>query len=484
MQPEVLGIAVMLVAAPVAFVANARVARVVALVAAAAEVVIAVGILVAVSRSGTLSHALGGWGAPLGIDLRVDGIAAVMIALTAFVGTGVTLYAAGYFGDDERYRHYWPLWLFLWGSLIALFSSNDAFNLYVCLELVTMSAVGLIVVGAQGSALFAAIRYMLAAIAGSLFYLLGVAMLYGATGVLDLTALGQVATYGTAAGTGLALMLVGLVTKTALVPMHFWLPSAHANAPSPVSAALSALVVKGSFFIALRMVTILGGDMDPGLPVMLGVLGSAAIVWGSVQAFRQTRLKLLVAYSTVAQVGYLFIVFPLAYAADGAYAGMAVAGAVFHALSHGLAKCAMFLAAGSLLVRLGHDRLDGMAGLARTAPSLSLAFAFAGVSMVGLPPSGGFVPKWLYVTAAIRSGEWWWALPVLAGGLLAGAYVFRVTMVFLRAEPDPLPEESGLEHASGRWSSAIPLAISVVSLLLGLAADPILRLLGAYQGVL
>lgn len=479
-QLPALTLGTLILGAPIAFLANARGARVVALVVAFLELMLAGWLAWLVRESGAISYRVGGWGAPLGIDLHIDGISAVMIVLAAVVGLAVTVYAAAYFGPDERYRHYWPLWLFLWGSLVALFATNDAFNLYVCLELVSVSAVALVAVTGTKEALFAAMRYMLAAIAGSLFYLFGVAMIYGALGVLDIGMLAEKTAASPAAQVGLGLAIVGLVIKTALVPMHFWLPPAHSNATSPVSAVLSALVVKGSFYIVLRlMMAMTGGVLVPGLPTLLGLMGALAIVWGSVQAFAQTRLKMLVAYSTVAQIGYLFILFPLVdAAADPADAATAISAGVFHAVSHGLAKGSMFLAAGVVLATVGHDRIADLRGLARRAPAPVFAIALAGVAMIGLPPSGGFVSKWLYVTAAVRTGAWWWAVPVLAGGLLAAAYIFRLVSVFMRADApqktDAAPSSEYRQvHPALSWAC---LMLAVLSLLVGVLGQPVLDL--------
>lgn len=481
LQLPAITLGVLLLAAPLTFLTNARGARVIAVCAAFIELVLAGVLAWSVSISGPIVYRVGGWGAPLGIDLYIDGISAVMIGLAAVVGLAVTLYAASYFGRDEAYRHYWPLWLFLWGSLVALFSTNDAFNLYVCLELVSVSAVALVALGGTKTALLAAMRYMLAAIAGSLFYLFGVAMIYGGVGVLDLGLLAEKTATSPAAQVGLGLAVVGLLVKTALVPLHFWLPPAHANAPSPVSAVLSALVVKGSFYIVLRLMMAMdGGELLPGLPLLLGIMGSAAIVWGSVQAFLQTRLKMLIAYSTVAQIGYLFVMFPLIDASTSAeQAATAISAGIFHAVSHGLAKGAMFLAAGVVLSMLGHDRIDDLAGLTRRAPAQAFAFALAGVSMVGLPPSGGFVSKWLYVSAALQTGAWWWAIPVLAGGLLAALYVFRAISVFMHRD-----STSSLEIADARAMERahpvlewVPLGLAVASLLIGVLGQPILELI-------
>lgn len=481
-QLPALTLGVLILAAPIAFLANARGARVVSVCAAVVEVIFAAALAMQVRSAGVLEYRIGGWGAPLGIDFRIDGIASVMIVLASVVGLGVTLYAAAYFGPDEKYRHYWPLWLFLWGSLVALFSTNDAFNLYVCLELVSISAVALVSVSGNRTALVAAMRYMLAAVTGSLFYLFGVAMIYGAAGTLDIGMLAHVSASSPAAQVGLALVVSGLVIKTALVPMHFWLPPAHANAPSPVSAVLSALVVKGSFYIIVRLMLAMdGGELLSGLPVLLGVMGAVAIVWGSVQAFVQVRLKMLVAYSTVAQIGYLFILFPLVWTSTNAeQAATAVSAGIFHAVSHGLAKGAMFLVAGTVLHQMGHDRLSELGGIARTAPLQVLAFAVAGVSMLGLPPSGGFVSKWLYVSTALGTGAWYWSIPVLGGGVLAAIYIFKVVAVFLGTSvvvvgvgDARVAHES---HTSSPLLSWAPLALALASLLVGVAGQPILDL--------
>ena len=478
--------------APVAFLLGDRFGRAITVVVAALQLVLAVFIASVVASSGPIEYMIGGWGAPLGIDYRVDGLSAVMILLTAVVGTAVTAYATAYFSDRTKYRFFWPLWISMWGALVAVFSVNDAFNFFVCIELVSITAISLVAIAGKRAALIAAMRYLFAAVAGSMFYLFGVALIYADVGALDLTVLREAAVVGPTVQAGLALAVVGLVVKTALVPMHFWLPPAHANAATPVSAVLSALVIKGSFYILIRLTTALGLDaMIPGMPLLLGVLGATAIVWGSVQALKQVRLKMLVAYSTVAQVGYLFVLFPLvAAAATPEQGATAVTAGVFHALSHGLAKGAMFLAAGAILVRFGTDRIDGLTGLARVAPAQAAAFAIAGVAMLGLPPSGGFVSKWLYVQAALETGAWWWAAVVLVGGLLAALYVFRVVGIFMRtpeAAADsaassvssdlPAVTSLGATRPVAAVMSWAPLALAVASLLLGVLGQPIIDLI-------
>ena len=465
-----------IVAAPIAFLVGSATRRWVALASALLSQPLAVLLAVTVVREGGIRYEVGGWGGPLGIDLVADGFTAVMVLITSVVGLFVTVYALGYFRHHERYRFFWPLWLFLWGSLHALFLSGDVFNLYVGLELVSMSAVALVGLTLRREALVAAMRYMLAAILGSLFYLLGVALLYGAYGSLDMATLRTVVEPGATGQAALVFITVGLVLKTALFPLHFWLPPAHANAPSPVSAVLSALVVKGSFYILVRLwVDVAGPARFPGVDEVLGVLGASAIVWGSIQALRQERLKMLVAYSTVAQIGYLFLLFPLV-SGGGEAATDAWSGGIFHAVSHAFAKSAMFLSAGTVLARFGHDRIEGLGGLGRRAPLTAMAFGLAGVTMMGLPPSGGFVAKWLMIRASIESGQWWWAVVVVAGGLLAAAYVFRVVALFFGREAEGSDDSDVDAGAAPLTMDGAALVLGLGALMLGIVGQPLLDL--------
>lgn len=466
-------------AAPIAYLLGTGFGRPVALLSALLSQPLAVLLAMSVMREGSLRYAIGGWGGPLGIDLAVDGLSATMVLVTSVVGFFVTIYGLRYFADAERYRFFWPLWLFLWGSLHALFLSGDVFNLYVCLELVSMSAVALVGLTLRRDALVAAMRYMLAAILGSLFYLAGVALLYGAFGTVDMATLRTSVHSDVAGQAAIALITAGLVLKTALFPFHFWLPPAHSNAPSPVSAVLSALVVKGSFYILVRVwLDVAQPVAFPGAALTLGLLGSTAIVWGSVQALRQERLKMLVAYSTVAQIGYLFLLFPLA-AGGGQAATDAWVGGIFHAVSHALAKAALFLAAGVVLARFGHDRLEGLGGLARRAPVTAFAFGIAGVTMMGLPPSGGFVAKWQLIKASIESGQWWWAAVVVVGGLLAAAYVFRVVGPFFGRETETI-DDADLTAGSASWTmEGATLALALGALMIGILGQPLIDLITA-----
>ncbi|MBX9701567.1 MAG: NADH-quinone oxidoreductase subunit J, partial [Acetobacteraceae bacterium] len=321
-------------------------------------------------------------------------------------------------------------------------------------------AIPLVALEGSRATLEAALRYLLFALLGSALYLLGTALLHGAYGTLDLVLLGPLVKVDAATVLAAVLMTAGLLAKTALFPLHLWLPPAHGGAPPAVSAVLSALVVKAAFFLLVRLwFGPLHALLTPGLASLLAVLGAAAILVGGVMALRQARLKMLVAYSTVAQLGYLFLMVPLALAAGAEGAG-AWLGGVLQAASHAMAKAAMFMAAGVMAAALGGDRIAALGGAGRAAPAAVLAFALAGLSLMGIPPSGGFTAKWLLLGASIATGQWWWALAVVAGGLLTGGYLYRVLSVALG--------EGGATPAPAPWRpQLVALGLAVLSVLLG-----------------
>lgn len=424
------------------------------------------------STGDALLYLLGGWQPPLGVALRADGLSAVMLVTSSLVICAAGLFARAEFrtpqGVDEARAPlaFWTLLLGVWAALNSVFLGHDLFNLYVGLELMTFAAVPLVALGGRAETLAAALRYLLFALAGSVLYLLGTVLLYGAHGTLDLALLSERIGAEPATRIALALMTAGLLAKTALFPLHLWLPPAHAGAPAAASAVLSALVVKGSFFLVVR----LWFDMMPGPPghaaaQLLGTLGAGAILLGSVQALRQARLKLLIAYSTVAQIGYLFLLFPLAVGAGAATAWGSAAwtGGWMQLVAHALAKAAMFMAAGMIYEALGHDRIAELGGVARALPVSVFAFGLGGLSLMGLPPSGGFVAKWLLLVAAIETGQWWWALVMLIGGLLAGGYVFRVLGQTLAQ----VPGSKAIRASVSRGREAVALALALGAVLLG-----------------
>jgi multicomponent Na+:H+ antiporter subunit D len=428
-------------------------------------------IIAEVARVGVILMPVAGFDRPLGIVWRVDPLAATLLGLNVAIGIVVGAHAAlGQPAASESGRRFWSLWLLLIAALNALVLSADLFNLFVTVELVTLSAIGLLVLEGKPAALRAAMRYLLLALLGSLAYLLGVALIYGQAGTLDLYQAGALLDADLLPVTALVLMTVGLLLKSAVFPLHGWLPAAHGNAPGPVSAVLSALVVKASMYLLWRLWFWMAADWSVGwAPTLLGALGACAIVYGSVLALLQARLKMMIAYSTVAQLGYLMLAFPLL--------GVVGFGAAsYHLLSHALAKAAMFLAAANLLRAVGSDRLEDLRGADRRRPADVMAIGLAGVSILGFPPSGGFVAKWLLLQAAWAQGGWVWIVVILVGGLLAAAYLFRPLAV-LTSRPTIEPQAGATNPPRGASVAALLLAFA--ALVAGFVPAPILAFLAS-----
>jgi len=469
----VLSIAVPIVGLLLAFVVGGRQVERIVLATMPIGLAIAVGVAVATRQvDGPLVYLLGGWEPPLGVALRADGLSAVMMVTTAVVMCAIGVFARADFVVPEGVAEarapfaFWILLLAIWAALNTVFLGGDLFTLYVALELLTFAAVPLVSLDGRAETLQAALRYLLFALLGSVLYLVGTALLYGASGTLDIVLLSRLV--GPQPGTivAAALMTVGLLAKTALFPLHLWLPSAHAGAPAPASAVLSALVVKGSFFIAVR----LWFDVMPALPgpsfvQLLAALGAAAVLFCSVMALRQERLKLMIAYSTLAQIGYLFLMFPLAYDAGATHLarGEAFTGGILQAMSHATAKAAMFMAAGLIYQALGHDRIAGLAGVGRARPVTLLALALSGLALIGVPPSGAYAAKRLLLEAASDTTQWWWTVAIQAGGALTSSYVLLLLAHAAGAAPEPAKLRARVP-----WTrEAAVLALALVSLLLG-----------------
>lgn len=468
----VLGIVLPAVAIVALFVLGGRWGPRAAGLALAAQILIALRVLYLVWSTGQpLAYVVGGFAPPLGIALRADGISAVMMLTAALIAAAAALYAWRDYGpapDGAERRSslvFLSSLLAIGAALNVLFTSSDLFNLYVGLELVTFAAIPIVSLKGSAETLRAALRYLLFAVFGSMLYLLGIVLIYGAYGTLDITMLAaRVRPDGlTLLAAGLA--TAGLIAKTALFPFHLWLPPAHAGAPAAGSAVLSALVVKGSLFLLMRLwFDALPSIREPAAMQLLASLGAAAVILGSIAALRQERLKLLVAYSTVAQIGYMFFVFTLmpTAAGDPWLAGTAWTGGWMQIIAHAFAKAAMFMAAGLAAEALGHDRIGNLAGLGKRLPLVALVFAVSGLSLMGIPPSGGFSAKWLLLMAALGEGHWLWAMVIITGGLLAGAYVFRVLGQMMAAAPQGT-EVKPVSHAQ----QAVALALALVAVLLG-----------------
>ncbi len=419
-----------------------------------------------VLAAGEVVLPLGGWAPPLGIALRADGLSVAMLAMTGGVGLLVSISALDALRDARQRQYFWPLWLLLLTGMNGVYLSTDIFNLYVMIEVIALAAVGLTVLSGTKEAVRAGLEYMYASILGALLFLMGVGFVYLQLGRLDFAGLIAAEPSG-AMSAALALMVVGLLLKTALFPLHFWLPSAHANATAPASALLSGLVVKASLYIFLRLTTYMPLP-DEILITLIGALGAMAVLWGGVQALRAERLKLLVAWSTVVQIGLIFIAF-----ARAGQVGLTESwkAAALLILAHGTAKAAMFLAAGRIKDEIGHDRIADLDKSAVRPTLAQFTFALAAISLIGLPPSLGFIGKWSLMEGAMAAGYWHWVGVTMVGTFLSVAYFSRVFAGFLRFDRVRAPMG---EHQGWAVADIAPLTLAVAAISLGLMAAPIL----------
>lgn len=401
--------------------------------------------------NGPISFSIGDWTAPLGITLYMDGLSALMILTLSFVLSFLSVYLVSYLKaekfDIKSQSYIISAWLFMWGSLNALFLSRDLFNLYVTLELVGLTSVILIAIAKTENALRASLRYFILAMFGSLTYLFGVVMVYRSLGVLDLILISEAVDMKNLdfqLQIGFFFILLGLFIKGAIFPFHFWLPPAHANALSPISALLSAVVVKAPFYLCVRIITISGQNiLDMLMMLPLLIFAICAIFWGSFLALRQNNLKMLIAYSTVAQLGYLYIM--LYFVADmksldiNTYKN-AFAGVIYYCISHMVAKAALFMSAGNMVYASETHRISEIKNYKIFIPITIFAFGASSISIMSMPPTGGFVGKWMMLFASLNSQHWVVFFVILSGSILSLSYLFRAFKMFFVESDENLIE--------------------------------------------
>lgn len=404
---------------------------------------------------------------------HADGLAILLCALTTLVVGASALHGLRYLRETDapprRVRLLWPLLLLLWLALCTLFGTNHLIVQYLALEAASLCAVALMCLPGTQASREASRRYLVYTLSGSALLLPGVVWLAVRH---DSLLLGALAGDGTGAYLTLAVMTAGLMIKMAAFPLHGWLPPAHAAAWVTVSAVHAALVVKAGFYLAVMLWIALAPDAVAGAQ-LLGWLGAAAILWGSLLAWRQTELKAVVAYSTVAQIGYLLLLFPLMIGTSDQVAQLAWQSTWLLVFSHALAKAAMFMAVGSLVLAMGRSDLTGLSGVGQRLPLSLLVFGLAAVTLMGLPPSGGFTAKWLLLQASILAGQWQWVAVVGVGSLLGAAYIFRVfRYCFI------VPESETEIRLPPTSLDVIALVLAMSAIILGLAAEWPLALLG------
>lgn len=363
-----------------------------------------------------------------------NNLAFLLVLTTTLISLLVAVYALFYFPKHARNlakpaqpSHFWPLFWLLQAALNTVWLSASLLTAYLALELLTLIAINLVILDRQPQSLVAGRRYLYTALCSSVLLVAGLITLYWNYGTLNFANLSTLLDPTWTTQFALLSITIGLVVKTAIVPFHRWLPQAHGVALVPVSALHAALVTKASFYILARLWLDTGhGLLHIGVAQGLGALGALSIAYGGYQALQQRNVKMLIAYSTVAQLGYLLLLFPLATGAHPSAAAAAWQGSMLHLIAHAFAKAAIFLSIGTLVASLGSKQLRALTGTSMHMPVSLMAFGLASVSLMGLPPSGGFNAKWLLLQSALHSGQWHWVAVLLGGSLLTASYIFKL----------------------------------------------------------
>ena len=443
-QLPALQVAIPLICAPLCLLLRARiVAWLLFLAAAVGSLTCSVLLAERVARGGPLRYTMGGWPAPSGIELVVSGFNTPILLLVSLLAVVTAGYSRRSVAAEIDSTHIVPVYACLCltlAGLLGLAVTADAFNAFVFLEISSLATYTLIAMGRRRRALLASFQYLVIGTVGALFVLIGIGLAYAITGTLNMSDLAErlTADHGNRAlYAAVALVFVGLAVKMALFPLHAWLPGAYAEAPSAVTVFVAATGTKVAIYLFCRFAfTVFGAALVFGaMPIEnIGLLlASLAMVAGSAAACVQHDLRYLLAWSSVGQIGYIIAGVSLATSAG-------VSAAYLHVINHAITKAALFAAAGLLLMRLGSVRLTELAGLGRRMPWTFAAIAVAGLGLVGVPPTAGFVSKWALVTALIERGAWPVLVALLASSLLALVYVGRIVEVAWFREPPPRAE--------------------------------------------
>lgn len=404
---------------------------------------------------GPITYALGGWAAPLGIVYHIDALNGAVLLLVSVIAALLLPYARmsvlREIGSDRAGLFYATLLLCMTG-LMGMAATGDAFNVFVFLEISSLSTYALVAMGQDRRALTAAFQYLIMGTLGGTFILIGIGFMYAATGTLNMDDLAirlPLAENQRAVQTAFAFFIVGISLKLALFPLHLWLPNAYTYAPSVVTVFLAATATKVAVYVMLRFTFDVFGmhQVFSNLTVeqVFPFLAGLGVILASVSALFQDNAKRSFAYSSVAQIGYIVLGIAL-------LSPLGLTAGLLHLFNHALAKGALFMALGCLYYRLGSVSLPALAGAARQMPLTAAAFVVSGLSLIGVPLTAGFISKWYLLRATLEQDQWLLALIIVVGSLLALGYVWRVVeQLYLR--PIPTDREAVRDAP---WSMLVP----------------------------
>lgn len=469
----ILQILVPFVAAPLVVLLGSRsLTWSLAFAASAISFVISILLLMQAIDGSVISYHIGGWAPPLGIEYRVDAANAFVLLLVTGISTIVLPYARESVKSEIPAKHhtlFYAAFLLCLTGLLGVAITGDAFNVFVFLEISSLSTYVLIAMGSHRDkrALTAAYDYLIMGTIGATFFVIGLGMLYMATGTLNMADMAdRIADQGTnrTIRAAFAFIVVGMGLKVAIYPLHLWLPRAYTFAPSAVTVFLAATATKVAVYVLLRFTF---SVFQPEFMFEVNTLeyiilpfAIMAMFAASFIAIFQTDFKRMLAYSSIAQIGYMLLGMSL-------LNELGLTAAIAHLFNHGITKATLFMGVGILVLRSGGSFYNRIQGMGKTMPWTSAAIAIGGLSLIGVPGTAGFISKWVLVEATIEKGWWPVSVLIVLSSLLAVIYVWRVIeTLYLKA---PL---AGTEHKEAPLSMLLPMwLLALACIYFGFATD-------------
>lgn len=475
-----------------AFVRSGTTAWGLTAVANAVLPVIAVAMMLQIQETGEpIVYKLGNWDVPYGIVYRVDMLSAFVAVLVTVVGAVTIPFArksVAFEIDSHLQAWYYTMYLMCLTGLIGITMTGDAFNAFVFLEISSLATYAMIAMGKHRRALLSAYQYLIMGTIGATLYVVGIGMLYVLTGSLNFYDIAErlkdvPAEVVPSVLTALGFVVVGVALKLALFPMHGWLPNAYTYAPSFGTVFLAGTATKVAVYLLIRLLFSLFGvvialDKLPVLEILI-IASLLAMFIASISAIFEQNAKRMLAYSSVAQVGYITLGIGLANAAG-------LTGSLVHIFNHGIMKTALFLGLGAVAYRIGSCRFENLAGIGRTMALTMGLFMVAGLGLIGVPGTAGFVSKWYLAVGALEKGWWWMLFAIVGSSLLAIVYIGRLTEVVWFREPSP----AAAEARDPPLTMLVPLAVFAFAtiyfgidtqLTVGLATNAVGELLGGLR---
>jgi multicomponent Na+:H+ antiporter subunit D len=466
---SILLVALPLLSAPITALLNrASLAWLITLLVTSACFFMSAMLLNDVANGQVVHYELGGWAPPWGIEYRIDSVNALVALIVSGIGMITSIYAKNSVEDEIEYHNipmFYAVFQLCLLGLLGICLTGDIFNLFVFLEISSLASYALIAMGKNRKALTASFHYLVLGTLGATFFLIGVGLIFAATGTLNMADLSiRLAESQDVqlVHTAFALIIVGMALKAAIYPLHLWLPNAYSYAPSVVSIFLSATATKVAIYVIIRcLFHVFSYDyvIDTLLPEVFIVAGGVAILYGSLRAINQTGMRKMLAFSSVAQIGYIVL-------GIGFFTQAGLTASLLHLFNHALIKAALFMAAGLFIYRVNTATFDNIKGLGREMPWTFAAMVIAALSLIGVPGTVGFVSKWHLLQAAIEQQHWIMVAIILIGSLLAIVYVWKLIEVLYFQQQEKLRVQGVLAGSDEFSHSPVTMSVALWSLAL------------------